>query len=392
MPVSRTVTLVLVGADGVVLGALPAFDVERPFWQETEDVVAAARERFGVDVVVLRILSAERPQPHGGAVTYLAQTDQRPPVEPIDVTLTEQPKRLPYAEVNGPAKSLRWAAEALPAPILRATQLRTWNLSTIWRLDTAGGPVWLKQVPPFFAHEAAVLRWVGPPLVPEVLAADDDKMLLADVPGRDLYGADLATRAAIAASFHPVQAAAAKDLEQIIHLGVPDERGSTLVRAIEQVVSEHGTDPRLDEIVAALPGRFAAIEACGLPDTLVHGDFHPGNVRGSGWGVGGAASDEHRRAIIDWGDSFVGNPAFDILTLADGLEEADRRHLVAEWAQRWRAEVPGCEPERALDLFGPITHLRGAVIYNRFVANIEPAEHPYHAPDVPACLDSALTA
>ena len=161
MPVSRTVTLVLVGADGVVLGALPAFDVERPFWQETEEVVAAARERFGVDVVVLRILSAERPQPHGGAVTYLAQTDQRPPVEPIDITLTEQPKRLPYAEVNGPAKSLRWAAAALPAPILRATQLRTWNLSTIWRLDTAAGPVWLKQVPPFFAHEAAVLRWVA---------------------------------------------------------------------------------------------------------------------------------------------------------------------------------------------------------------------------------------
>ena len=134
--------------------------------------------------------------------------------------------------------------------------------------------------------------------------------------------------------------------------------------------------------MAAVPGRFAAIEACGLPDTLVHGDFHPGNVRG----------DEHRRAIIDWGDSFVGNPAFDILTLANGLEEADRRYLIAEWAERWRADVPGCEPERALDLFGPINHLRGAVIYNRFVANIEPAEHPYHAPDVPACLDRALSA
>jgi hypothetical protein len=382
MAVSRSVTLVLVDGDGVVLGALPAFDVERPFWQETEEVVAGARERFGVDAVVLRILSAERPYPPGGAVTYLAQTDQRPPAEPTDITLTAQPKRVAYAEINGPATSLQWAAEALGLPILRKTQLRTWNLSTIWRLDTADGPVWLKQVPPFLAHEAAVLRWVGAPLVPEVLAADDGKILLADVPGNDLYGADLATRAAIAASFHPVQATAAKDLEQIVHFGVPDERGQTLVRAIEQVVAEHGTDPRLDEIVAGLPGRFAAIEACGLPDTLVHGDFHPGNVRG----------DEHRRAIIDWGDSFVGNPAFDIMTLSNGLEDADRRHLVTEWAQRWRAEVPGCEPERALEEFAPIVHLRGAVVYNRFVTNIEPAEHPYHAPDVSACLDRALTA
>lgn len=54
----RTVTLVLVDTAGAVLGALPPFDVELPWWQEVGDVVAAARARYGVDVQVLRLLSA----------------------------------------------------------------------------------------------------------------------------------------------------------------------------------------------------------------------------------------------------------------------------------------------------------------------------------------------
>jgi hypothetical protein len=40
-------------------------------------------------------------------------------------------------------------------------QQRTWNLSAIWRLDTGYGPVWLKQVPRFFAHEPAVLGYLA---------------------------------------------------------------------------------------------------------------------------------------------------------------------------------------------------------------------------------------
>src|SRR4051794_6046397 len=122
----RTVTLVLVDASGTVLGQLPPFDVERPFWPETEDVVACARNLYGIEVVILRILATERPQPHGGAVTYLAQTEQRPPhLEPSSLTLTPEPRRPSYAEINGPAKSLEWAERALGQPILAKTQLRT---------------------------------------------------------------------------------------------------------------------------------------------------------------------------------------------------------------------------------------------------------------------------
>ena len=55
--------------------------------------------------------------------------------------------------------------------------------------------------------------------------------------------------------------------------------------------------------MAGLPDRVAAVAACGVPDTLVHGDFHPGNVAGR--------PDDY--VILDWGDSFVGHPLLDEL-------------------------------------------------------------------------------
>ena len=64
---SRTVTLVLVDGKGTVLGELPPFDVPVPYWPETADIVDGARTRYGVDVVVLRILATERSEAHGGS-------------------------------------------------------------------------------------------------------------------------------------------------------------------------------------------------------------------------------------------------------------------------------------------------------------------------------------
>src|SRR5690242_4044460 len=74
--VSRTVTLVLVDADGRPLGALPPYDVPEPWWQEVGSIVDGARHRHGVDVAVLRLLTGERPEPPGGHVTYLGQATE----------------------------------------------------------------------------------------------------------------------------------------------------------------------------------------------------------------------------------------------------------------------------------------------------------------------------
>nr|MDT0656610.1 aminoglycoside phosphotransferase family protein [Micromonospora sp. DSM 115978] len=423
----REVRITLVGEEGELVGALPPFEVAMPWWQEVSDVVAGARARFGVDLSVLRLVRADRPAPPGGVVSYLAQLVE-PPADasvapggarasvasprPIGVDgigpgeLAPHPARAPWAEPGGPGRSLRWAADTLDrlgrGPFV-ATQQRAWNLSAIWRLDPAGqdgqdgrdgavpggrdGAVWLKQVPGFFRHEAAVLRWLGevaPGAAPTLIAADGPtgagRMLLEHVPGEDRYGADLAERHAIAADHHRIQLTAAARVGELVARGVPDGRGSALARTVLDELTRHGADlAGVRHLLDELPERMAAVAGCGLPDTLVHGDLHPGNVR----------SDGHRRVIIDWGDAFVGHPAFDILRFTEDLPDADAADLLRRWRDRWRRDRPGCDPDRAVALLRPVAALRYAAVYAAFLARIEPSEHPFHAGDVDAYLRRA---
>ncbi|SCG40254.1 phosphotransferase family protein [Micromonospora inositola] len=384
---SRTVTLVLVDPAGAPLGALPPYDVPEPWWQEVGSVVAEARRRYGVDVAVLRLLTADRPEPPGGHLTYLGQVPERPavPLDPVSVDLSPHPLRAPWAEPGGPARSLAWAAAELGRlgrPVATVAQQRTWNLSAIWRLDGEDGSAWLKQVPVFFRHEGAVLRWLAhaaPGVTPTVLADDGaGRVLLDHVPGEDRYAAGVDERVAVAADHHAIQVRAADDVAGLIAAGVPDRRGPALARWIRAMLAPHEVST-VDGLLAGLDDRLDEVRRCGLPDTLVHGDLHPGNVRGDG----------ERRVIIDWGDAFVGHPAFDILRLTETLDPATAGPLLAAWAARWRAHVPGSDPERAVALLRPIAPLRLAAVYAMFLAGIEPSEHPYHAGDVPACLAQA---
>jgi hypothetical protein len=391
--VGRTVNLVLLDATGNLLGALPPLAVQRPWWQEVHDVVAAAKSVHGIDIQVLRLLhgtGVDRPAA-GGEVAYLAQVSGHPALalSPVDVDLSPDPRRAPWARPGGPDASVGWATAALAAlgtPGAVAHQQRTWNLSAIWRLDAGGRPVaWLKQVPSFFAHEPAVLGLVGgvaPGLVPPLLAAGDEgRMLLADVPGTDGYDAGAKVCGEIAVALHPVQAHFAGRVDELLAAGLPDRRLET--ESFTAVATPwFDRIDGLRDLIEGLPQRLADITACGLPDTLVHGDLHPGNTRlGAGPPV-----------LMDWGDSTVSHPALDVLLLIEGLPAAEAEALIAAWALRWRLSVPGSDPAHAAELTRPIAALRGAVVYQDFLAAIEPSEHVYHASDVPAGLEAAVRA
>jgi hypothetical protein len=335
-------------------------------------------------VTVLRLLPADRPRPPGGAVTYLAEYAGPAPAG-VDRAAVRpewtapQPLRMPWAAPGGPAATVAWARRVLAGPVTAARQVRSWNLSSIWRLTGVDGPVWVKEVPGFAGHEAAVLRWLDRPSTPVLLGADGCRMLLAEIPGADRYDATPPQREPMLAALLDIQVAAVHRLPELLALGVPDLRAAVFVRRITEVVARWA--PAADravlaDVVAGLPERFAWIAACGVPDTLVHGDFHPGNVRGEGSPV-----------IFDWGDSVVGHPALDLIRMRDWGQPAPA--LAAQWCLRWRAAVPGCEPERALALMAVVAPLRDAITYATFVSSIEPAERHYHADDVPEALARA---
>jgi hypothetical protein len=326
------VTLVLVSAADGVLGAVPPFAVATPFWQEVAEVVEAARGLYGLDVVVLRLLRAgARTPPDGGPVVYLAEVVSAPPVRlarwPGDV-LAPHPLRASYAEPGGPQADLERAADLLAGVGRTVTgrpeQIRTWNLSSIWRLPTSGGLVWLKSVPPMFAHEGPVLgflRGLGA-AVPELLGRwttpRGSGVLLADVAGDDHYGAGPTVVSAVADRLIDLQVACAARRGELDGLGVPDAGDDVLVTQAGLLlprvapVLAAGERAAAERFVAGLPNRLAAVAGCGLPVTLVHGDAHPGNARGP----------DTAPTLLDWGDSRVGQPARDLAQLVADLPAA----------------------------------------------------------------------
>ena len=391
---SRVVTLVLCRRDGAIRGALDPFEVDVPFWQEAAPVVVGARRAHDIDVVILRLLAGE---PHrcclGGPVTYLAEVgdDVDVAVRPWDRSRDpDEPLRASWARPGGPAEDLAWADAALEMAEMPRTapavQVRSWNLSSLWRLPTTHGAAWLKVVPPFFAHEGPLLAALGGDRVPEVLASDGPRTLLADIPGDDLYGAGGELLLSMVDLLVDLQAAWVGRAGDLLELRLPDWRRDALTVAFTDLVARwRGRLPEavelgLDGLVDGLAARWDSIDECGLPDTLVHGDFHQGNLRSAGPG---------HLVLLDWGDAGIGHPMLDQSAFLDRLSPADQQAVRQAWTTRWLREVPGCEPDRAASLLEPIGALRRALIYQGFLDGIEPDERIYHAPDPADWLEQA---
>lgn len=369
---------------------LPPFRAELPWWQDAAGLVRWVREHHGVDVTILRLLQATLPAPPGGAVTYLAEVDHEPardlPLAPWTGELVDHPLRLPYAEPGGPGRDLAWARSALDEQDYRqlgpAQQMRTWNLSSLWRIPVEGGSVWLKCVPPFFAHEGTILRMLQDASVPRLLAHEGGRILMTEIPGEDLYDAPGHTRLALVSMLVALQREWVGREKELLALGLPDWRSAPLSEAVEVVVRRNAAafckrDRRmLDAFLAGLPQRFASVDECGLPDSLVHGDFAPGNAR----------SDGSSLVLLDWGDCGVGHPLLDQSAFLDRIPPQHVPAVSEHWERAWGRVAPGSDPGRAADLLAPVAAARQAVIYQTFLDQIEPSEHPYHRDDPAFCL------
>jgi hypothetical protein len=245
-----------------------------------------------------------------------------------------------------------------------------------------GQTVWLKVVPSFFAHEGAVLARMAGARVPTLLGHDGGRILLAEISGDDLYGAELPQLLEMVTLLVGLQAWWRGRVGELLALGLPDWRApaltASIVDVIERTADELSADERasLARFVQGLPSRFSQVADCGLGDTLVHGDFHPGNVRGDARGL----------TLLDWGDSGVGHPLLDQPAFLDRVPRAALDTVRQHWLRQWRDAAPGCDPVRAALLLGPVAAARQAVIYRRFLDGIEPAEHPHHRSDPAAWL------
>jgi aminoglycoside phosphotransferase (APT) family kinase protein len=184
-------------------------------------------------------------------------------------------------------------------------------------------------------------------------------------------------------------------VDELLTLGLPDRRSAPLldaVRCLARRPEVRATLPdadlaAVDALVEELPERLAALDACGLPATLVHGDLHAGN-----W-VGDPSDESERLALLDWGDTMIGHPMIDVRAfLLRVAEDATRERLRTVFVEEWARRRPGSDADRAMALIGPVAALVGAVVYRMFLDGIEATEQRYHARDVPDMLRLAVAA
>ncbi|AOR70027.1 hypothetical protein BBJ41_20775 [Burkholderia stabilis] len=381
-PPPRIARLVLVTPDGAMVGCLPPIPVAIPWWQEVESVVRAARERHGLDVTILRLLETVRDRAPGGEVTYLAEIAEPVPAECWTGRIEPHSLRQNYARPGGPAADLGWAARVLAQRGLSASakpvQVRTWNLSSVWRIPIGGQSAWLKVVPPFLGHEGRVITALAGRRAPTLLGHDEcGRILLAEIPGDDQFDAALPQLLAMVTLLVDMQASWIDRIDELRTMQLPDWSGAGLAADIAAVVERTGDALSRDERVSlrhfvnGLAARFAEVDACGLPNTLVHGDCHPGNFRGT----------QSDLTLLDWGDSGIGHPLLDQSAFLDAVPREYAPTIKDHWKREWLAKVPGCDPVRAATLLAPIATARRAVIYQRFIDNIEPSEQVYHRGD-----------
>jgi hypothetical protein len=275
---------------------------------------------------------------------------------------------------------LQWASDHVDLTG-RPVQVKTWNLSGLFRLPTADGPVWLKAIPGFAAAEPAAIAAVAqvdPGLVPAVLASGPGRLLLADVPGADCWDASSQVAADAVRRLAAAQAGIGPPPPSI-----PDRRPQALAAAVRDLLDGPvGAELGPGELRAAraLEPRWEMLADCGLPDTLVHGDFHPGN-----WRCGAGAP-----VVLDFADAHAGNPVLDGLRAIDFLPAARRRAAADAWIAAWSAARPRSRPAEALRIAEPLAHLAYAVRYQEFLDNIEPSERVYHHGDPASSIRAAL--
>jgi Ser/Thr protein kinase RdoA (MazF antagonist) len=145
--------------------------------------------------------------------------------------------------------------------------------------------------------------------------------------------------------------------------------------AAEEIARLGALGPRLKALCADL-ARYA------VPQTLVHGDLHLGNVARS---VGSFL-------FFDWTDGCITHPFFDTISVFQADDPGVQRRLRDSYLHGWTAYEP---LERLLDawrLARPLCALHQAVSYQHIVATLEDTSKAEMAPGVVYWLRKLLQA
>ncbi|HET7474009.1 MAG TPA: phosphotransferase [Candidatus Limnocylindrales bacterium] len=258
------------------------------------------------------------------------------------------------------------------------------GISALLRAPTDGPDLFLKAVFPPFHAEPVLTRLLAdrfPDAVPPLLAIEPEEgwLLVEDIGSAWVGDIPEADRPAAlgrgAAALVAIQRAVARDeaaRRVLLAAGAPHRPLSGLVASVAMAIGPLGMgvgDPlepaRAARVVAGVEAAVAAVERVGLPESVVHGDFHSGN----------AAIVDDRIVIIDWSDAAISNPAIDVITWIawSGSRQDEIDAAIDGWIDAWSGTVDAAELRAVIDDVRIVGAAYQIVSYDGIRRNLEPA-------------------
>ena len=206
--------------------------------------------------------------------------------------------------------------------------------STVMRVPSSEGTLFFKATAPETNYEIALTqKFAGwfPDCMPDLVAVDTERgwMLMRDG-GEQLRVSirptqDIKPWAPVITRYAELQIGLAEHVSEILALGIPDHRLAVLPALYKQLLADEASlmigqekgltsddfrqlqdlTPRFEQICADLA-------ACGIPESVNHGDFHDGNI----------LVKNGRITFFDWGDASVTHPFVSLRTFFVSIEIA----------------------------------------------------------------------
>jgi hypothetical protein len=393
--------------------ALPAFSQEQPQqWILQQRATDALQTMTGADLFLLRyvldrtaedkrrvdaLMEFELLSPtetvHGAwidaatlAQIPLAQAEFRAQIETFLVEKASRvipSLRAPWARTGWYASMRGWINRELvklgDGAVERIEIVRTWALSCVLRVITTAGQIFYFKATvdiPLFGNEGTVTAELArhfPGEVPHPLVVDGPRrwMLMAPFEGDTDQQPTLEHRLRLMRTHADLQVQSSGFVDDLLTSGCLDRRLTWTADQFNSLFADQEFLKLNDDELAQLKGlgpilreRCRQIADFGVPETLVHGDLHTGNVAFRPDGL----------TLFDWTDACVAHPFVDMLDIFWEKDEATQRQLLDAYLAAWTIFAPLDQLHELWRQIQPILALHHLISYHSIARHIEPTQ------------------
>jgi len=402
---------------------LPEFAAETDFWiADVATVNRAIHKEWNIETTVLRCLASSCPDRIEVFVAYVKDRDWQPPAgaswftasalpslsfaAPAQLALLEQwfanstdqkpdVQDLPWTSPSWFDEVKIWIADQVKydsgqSLMGELEQVKSWAISSVLRARTETETLYFKAVPTLFGQEPVITQQLAllfPEYIPSLVAVDTARhwMLMREFVGKELDESKAPEdRAAALPAFAKIQIGCIPYVDELISWGSMDRRLALMANQVEAVIYEM-TEADAREIYAitdeeavklrqhapALRSICLDLASFGVPETLIHGDLHAGNI------IVNEVDGQKRFLIFDWTDAAIGHPFFDMQTMLQGKWMQDHPNAATvlrdAYLEPWTKILPIDTLIAAFDVSQKLAPLYHAISYRNIAVGVPPS-------------------